>query len=437
MHSSYWTIESWRIALVFFIAVLGGMLSGYWQISLTASLIGYIAWLLFKLHQLLVWLENGAKSAHYPDNNGLWERITQQIQSVQKKNNVRKKTMTKLLRRSQDIISGLPYATVVLNGHNEIDWANKTSAEYLNIKTKKDRGQRIDNLIRLPALYKLLSQNTHDEIEISLAQSGGRKLALQLIPIQHDLKLLIAQDISERVHIQQMRKNFIANASHELKTPLTVIAGYLEIMGTDETLSEHMQTAVTSASDQSARMQLIIEDLLILSRLENSELNSSANTVIDMPTTLQRLCDDQTALIAENTHTLETDIDSGLRLKGLEAEIISVCSNLISNAIRHTKNGTHVKVEWKKMPSGRACFTVTDNGQGIATEHLAHLTERFYRVDKGRSQDKGGTGLGLAIVQHSIQRHGGKLNILSTVGKGSSFAASFPASRVVQILEVE
>jgi len=116
MHSSYWTIESWRIALVFFIAVLGGMLSGYWQISLTASLIGYIAWLLFKLHQLLVWLENGAKSAHYPDNNGIWERITQQIQGVQKKNKVRKKTMTRLLRRSQDTISGLPYATAALNG---------------------------------------------------------------------------------------------------------------------------------------------------------------------------------------------------------------------------------------------------------------------------------------------------------------------------------
>jgi two-component system phosphate regulon sensor histidine kinase PhoR len=252
MGNSYWNAEYWRMMLVLFIAVLGGMLSGHWLVSFTLSLIGYIGWLLFKLHQLLVWLENGAKSAHYPDSNGLWERITQQIQSVQKKNNVRKKTMTRLLRRSQDIISGLPYATVVLNGHNEIDWANKTSAEYLNIKTKKDRGQRIDNLIRLPALYKLLSQNTHDEIEISLPQSGGRKLALQLIPIQHDLKLLIAHDISERVHIQQMRKNFIANASHELRTPLTVIAGYLEIMGTDKNLPENVQTAVQSAADQSA-----------------------------------------------------------------------------------------------------------------------------------------------------------------------------------------
>ena len=344
--------------------------------------------------------------------------------------------MTRLLRRSQDIISGLPYATVVLNGHNEIDWANKTSAEYLNIKTKKDRGQRIDNLLRLPALYKLLSKNTHDEIEVSLPQSGGRKLALQLIPIQHDLKLLIAQDISERAHIQQMRKNFIANASHELKTPLTVIAGYLEIMSSDENLPEHMQTAVQSASDQSARMQLIIEDLLTLSRLENSELNNKSNTIIDMSTILQDLCDEQSKLILGNTHTIETDIDSGLSLNGSEAEIISVCSNLIQNAIRHTKNGTQIKVEWKKMSSGRACFTVRDNGQGIAMEHIAHLTERFYRVDKGRSQGKGGTGLGLAIVQHIILRHGGKLSIRSAVGKGSTFAAFFPVDRVVEALDV-
>ncbi len=437
MHSSYWTIEYWRIALVLFIAVLGGMLSGYWQVSLTVSLIGYIAWLLFKLHQLENWLKKGAKVQHFPDNNGLWESITQQIYGMQKKSAHRKSHMSRLLKRSQDVVTGLPYATIVLNGHNEIEWANKTSAEYLNIHTKKDRGQRIDNLIRIPALYKLLSKNTHKEIEISLPQSAGRKLALQLIPVQHDMKLLIAQDISERVHIQQMRKNFIANASHELKTPLTVIAGYLEMLDSDESLPEHLQTAVQSASNQSARMQLIIEDLLTLSRLENSELNRNANTVIDIPTILQGLCDDQAAVIAEKTHTLEIDIDSGLRLKGSEAEIISVCSNLIHNAIRHTKDCTHIKVEWKKMPSGRARLTVRDNGQGIATEHLAHLTERFYRVDKGRSQDKGGTGLGLAIVQHSIQRHGGKLNILSTVGKGSSFAASFPANRVVAILEVE
>jgi two-component system phosphate regulon sensor histidine kinase PhoR len=435
MHSSYWTIEYWRIALVLFIAVLGGMLSGYWQISFTVSLIGYIAWLLFKLHQLENWLKKGAKAQHFPDNNGLWESITQHIYGMQKKSVRRKSHMSRLLKRSQDVITGLPYATVVLNGHNEIEWANKTSAEYLNIHTKKDRGQRIDNLIRIPALYKLLSKNTHKEIEISLPQSAGRKLALQLIPVQHDMKLLIAQDISERIHIQQMRKNFIANASHELKTPLTVIAGYLEMMDSDENLPEHLQTAVISASNQSARMQLIIEDLLTLSRLENSELNNKSNTVIDMPAILQRLCDDQAAVIAENTHTLETDIDSGLRLKGSEAEIISVCSNLIHNATRHTRGGTHVKVEWKKMPSGRACLTVRDNGQGIAAEHLSHLTERFYRVDRGRSQDNGGTGLGLAIVQHIIQRHGGKLNILSTVGKGSAFAASFPADRVVAALK--
>jgi two-component system phosphate regulon sensor histidine kinase PhoR len=183
-------------------------------------------------------------------------------------------------------------------------------------------------------------------------------------------------------------------------------------------------------------MQLIIEDFLTLSRLETSELNNNSNTVIDLPVILQSLCDDQSKLISGNTHTIETDIDLGLSFKGSEAEIISVCSNLIQNAIRHTKAGTHIKVEWKKMPSGRASLAVIDNGQGIAMEHIAHLTERFYRVDKGRSQDKGGTGLGLAIVQHSIQRHGGKLNIRSAVGKGSTFVASFPVDRVVEALDV-
>ncbi|MCF6205228.1 MAG: phosphate regulon sensor histidine kinase PhoR, partial [Methylococcaceae bacterium] len=366
-----------------------------------------------------------------PDNNGYWEYITLQIQNLQKKSDHRKKKMGKLLRRSQDIIKGLPYAAVMLNEHNEIDWANKASLEYLNIDYKRDHGYRIDNLLRFPELQGFLSKNKPEAIEISLPQSKDHQLALQLIPLQKKMKLLIAEDISERTQVQQMRKNFIANASHELRTPLTVIAGYLEIIQEDESLPEHLQTAVASATEQSFRMQRIIEDLLTLSRLENSELNDNNSQVIDIPSILQSICSEEAILIMDDTHTLETDIDADLKLKGVESEIVSVCSNLIHNSIRHTNGGTQIIVEWKKTPYGEACFKVKDNGQGIPAEHLSHLTERFYRVDKGRSRDKGGTGLGLAIVQHVVQRHGGRLNIKSTVGKGSIFSVCFPAERLV------
>ncbi len=434
MDNIYWNIERWRIALVLFLAFLGGMLSGYWLISLIVSLSAYIGWLSFKLHQLNSWLEKGAKPVQLPDSNGIWERINQQIQLTRKKSDKRKKRMATLLKRQQGIIKSLPYATIVLNKLNEIDWANKTAIDYLNIDIKNDRGQRINNLIRLPEVHKLLEENSDKEIDFHYATreyGQERQLALQIIPVQGGLKLLIARDISERADINKMRKDFIANASHELRTPLTVISGYLEIMQEDDSLPVNLQVAVLAAADQSIRMQRIIEDLLTLSRLENSELNDNSSSIIDVPLVLQRICDDESTLITVDTHNIEKEIDESLKIKGSDAEIISVCSNLIHNSIRHTQDGTKIKVVWKKTADGEGCLSVIDDGQGIPAEHLMHLTERFYRVDKGRSRDKGGTGLGLAIVQHIIQRHGGKLDITSEIGKGSVFSVYFPAGRVV------
>jgi len=433
---NYWRIERWRIVLVLFLALLGGLLSGYQMLSLVAALVGYISWLLYKIYQLHQWLEKGASALHLPDNNGIWGRLVQQIQRLQKKSQARKKRMSKLLKRFQGVVTGLPYATIVLNRHNEIDWANKAANEYLSIDLKKDRGQRIDNLIRMPEVLKILRKNTCKEIEIALPQHSDRQIAVQLIPVQDDLKLFIARDVSERNTIQRMRKNFIANASHELRTPLTVISGYLEMISDDENLAESLQPAVQSAAEQAARMQCIIEDLLTLSRLENSELNNDAEQLINMPAVLHNICDDQTSFIVDDSHILKGQIDPTLKIRGAEAEVISVCSNLIHNAVRHTEKGTLITVEWQKNRLGEACLKVSDNGQGIPEKHLPRLTERFYRVDKGRSRDKGGTGLGLAIVQHIIKRHGGYLEIESTLGRGSCFTVCLPVERVIEEVAV-
>ena len=434
MNNDDWKIERWRLMLVAFIAIIGGALSGHWLISLVFALVGYIGWSLYKLNQLHTWLNKGAKPSLLPDSNGLWERITQQVQVTHKKSDRRKERMANLLKLQQGIITGLPYATVVLNENNEIDWANELSKDYLHIDIKKDRGQRIDNLIRLPEVHKILENNSSSEIEVSLAASDyglEKQIAIQIISVEKGLKLLIARDISERINIHRMRKNFIANASHELRTPLTVIAGYLEIMQGDENFPENLKLAVNSASDQSIRMQRIIEDLLTLSRLENSELNDNSHNIINVPSVLERICADETSLITNDTHVISNDIDKNLKLKGSDAEIISVCSNLVHNAVRHTQDGTHVSVKWELTQDKEARLSIIDNGQGIPAEHLAHLTERFYRVDKGRSRDKGGTGLGLAIVQHIVQRHGGQLIINSNVGLGSEFIVTFPEHRVV------
>lgn len=432
MKENHRHIEQTRLLYIAVGAIAGGLLTGYWMASLCVSLIVYIIWMTAKLHQFNRWLETGDPN-ETPNSDGIWESLINKVHVLKKTGNKRKHRMDKLLRRFQGIITGLPYATIVLNDKNEIDWANRNSKDLLGINIKKDRGQRIENLIRLPKVHKILEKNIIKEVEITSPTDLNRQLSLQLIPIQADLKLIIARDISERVHIQQMRKNFIANASHELRTPLTVISGYLEIIESHPELTSSLKKPVTTAREQALRMQNIIEDLLTLSRLENSELNGDANRILDMPHIIQSICDNEIELLSEQTqHTLETRIESGLRIIGAESEIISVCSNLIHNSIRHTPKGTLVNVTWKKTSNNDACLLVEDNGPGIPAEHLAHLTERFYRVDKGRSQSTGGTGLGLAIVQHIIQRHNGKLDIKSEIGKGSSFLVSFPAERVDQ-----
>lgn len=431
MKHDYWSLERWRFALVLFGGVVGGMISGHWLLSFIVALIVYIAWLLFKLQELHNWLEGGGKSAKMPDSDGIWERINFHFRNTQKSSDRRKKRMGTLLKRFQGIITSLPYATVVLTSNNEIDWANKLSVNLLRIDVRKDRGQRIDNLIRDPKFQKLLSKKKKKEIEITAPHDRQLELAIQLIPIQGDLKLLIARDVSERVHVQQMRKNFIANASHELRTPLTVIAGYLEIMKETKKLPNELQKAVGSATEQSDRMQSIIEDLLTLSRLENSELRDKKSEPLLLAKIIKTICDNESR-IDNNSHPISLEqVDKKLTLDGSQSEIISVCSNLIHNAIRYTPVGSEIIITWKKLENGEGLFRVEDTGQGIGPEHIVHLTERFYRVDKGRSQDAGGTGLGLAIVQHIIQRHGGRLEIQSELGKGSVFSVFFPAERVL------
>ena len=431
MDMNYWGLERWRVMLVIIGGVLGGIATGQWLASFLVATLVFVAWLSYKLHQLYRWLERGAKASEIPESDGVWERLNFHINSTKKRSDRRKERMGILLKRFQGIITNLPYATVVLTTNNEIDWANKLSIKLLNIDISKDRGQRIENLIRDPKVFELLNKNKQKELEISDLHNKQIKLALQLIPIEGDLKLLIARDISERVDVQKMRKNFIANASHELRTPLTVISGYLEIIQSNDDLPEQLIPAVNSASKQSSRMKSIIEDLLTLSKLENSELSDSESETIDLSRIIQNICAEE-SLLDENKHTIDlSQLDESLTLQGSQLEIVSVCSNLIHNAVRYTPENTNITIIWKKTETGEGLLSVSDNGPGIAPEHLNHLTERFYRVDKGRSQETGGTGLGLAIVQHIIQRHGGMLEIQSILGKGSQFFVYFPKERLL------
>jgi two-component system phosphate regulon sensor histidine kinase PhoR len=229
--------------------------------------------------------------------------------------------------------------------------------------------------------------------------------------------------------LEAMRKDFVANASHELRSPLTVIAGYLETLSHDEQLDAALAGPIHEMRRQSTRMTAIIEDLLALSRLE-AEGELVRGEPIDVPGLLEPMRRDA---LARANHALEVLVqaDSQAWLLGDAAQVQSAFTNLADNAAKYTPAGGRVTLRWWQDAEG-GHFAVHDTGLGIAAEHLPRLTERFYRVDPGRSRATGGSGLGLAIVKHVLQRHGGSLTITSTEGRGSTFTCHFPPERLLQ-----
>ncbi len=418
MKPSILSIEKWRIAIVIFVILVSGLLTDAWLISIALSLFGYIVWMYYKLHQFYIWITNGTNQNNVPDSAGIWDKINYQVLQDKNKSSNRKRRMNALLKRSQSILKGFPYATIVLNQNNEVDWSNSKSSILLNI-VKSDRGQRINNLIRSPKLHKLLNSNEDgSEIEIESPKDSSIQLLLKIIAISSDSKLLIARDIMQRNKILEMRKSFISNASHELRTPLTVISGYLEMIKEYKSLPKALTSPINASYEQTERMQNIIEDLLTLSRLESTDDIQDISTSINMKKVINHVCQDLNQAVMVEINTDEVMV-------GVETEIISLCTNLIQNAIFYTPKGTKIIVRWYANSSNKLCFSVQDFGKGIPNKHLVHLTERFYRADKGRSKEQGGTGLGLAIVSHIAQRHNAVLTIDSKVGSGSTFKVCF------------
>jgi two-component system phosphate regulon sensor histidine kinase PhoR len=254
-------------------------------------------------------------------------------------------------------------------------------------------------------------------------------IVLRLIPFGKGQYLLTACDISQQINLQRMREAFVANASHELRTPLTVIAGYLEILESTLDIPEKWHEPIISALSQATRMGQIIEDLLTLSRLETTtHLSKQSGKIVDVSVLLANIVSDIQKTVAMDSHTLSLDTDSTLKIRAVESEINSVCLNLIKNAVKHTPSGTTVQVRWFLNETGQACLQVIDNGKGIPAKDIPHLTERFYRLNVGRS--RGGTGLGLSIVKHIMERHQGYLLISSQPTINTQFTACFPVYRV-------
>lgn len=421
-----WSFALARLLVAIAIATLLGLIFGHIGIWLTAVLGAVLAWQFVNLFRLNHWLRHRSHEEP-PDIGGLWGDAIGLIGRLYRRKQFHKRRVIQLFRDFRRLSAALPDGVVLLSENHEIQWFNRTAAQLLGLRRKADTGLPIANLVRNPEFSAYLERPAAGGGVVIREQGGEVWLLLLVIPAGGQ-QLLLVRDVTREARLEQMRKDFVANASHELRSPLTVISGYVDELGEDNRLPAIWSEPIADMRRQAARMREIVEDLLDLSRLE-STADEAPMIAVDMPALVERLVREARGAAA-GAARFEVDLDHSLFLKGSENEIHSIASNLISNAIKYTPAEGTVTVRWGRDEAG-ARLVVADTGIGIAPEHLPRLTERFYRVDRGRARSLGGSGLGLSIVKHGLQRHGGRLEITSEEGRGSAFIAHFPARRIL------
>lgn len=410
--------------------VAGGLIGWLYGKPTVGLLLAALVALLWQVRQLLSFdraLRTGIGD-EFRYGEGIWEQSFARFRYERDKAARRKQSYRQLLREIRKSTNAMPDGAVVLNAENEIISCNRAAKELAGLKRKKDRGQRVDNILRDPELTRLLhADETSAFVEIASPVVDGNWLNCRVVPYGADQKLLLLRDDTERMQLSKMRRDFVANASHELRSPLTVISGYLDAIADDDEMPPAWEKPITQMRSQAERMRHILGELLELSRLE-----SAGKGTVSEPVDVIRLMEDTRQAFAghANVATISTRHESSAKLLGNAAELETVIVNLLSNAVKYTPVDGNITLSWTVSDDG-ADLVVADTGEGIDPEFIPRLTERFFRIDKGRSRDEGGTGLGLAIVKHVLARHDAELIIGSERGVGSEFRCRFPANRVV------
>jgi two-component system phosphate regulon sensor histidine kinase PhoR len=417
------------IGVLLFLAA-GAFIGWLYDRPAAGLLVAALAALIWQVRQLLSF-DRALRSGDFTDftqGEGIWEQISSRFRHEHEKAARRKQSYRQLLREVRKSTNAMPDGAVILNAENEIIACNRAAKHLAGLKRKKDRGQRVDNLLRDPELTRLLSADDQImSIEMASPVTDGDWLSCRVVPYGADQKLLLLRDVTERMRLSKMRRDFVANASHELRSPLTVISGYLDSLADDEEMPAGWKKPVEQMQAQARRMRHILGELLELSRLESA---GKADT--DEPVDVGRLFEEARNAFEGHAQTADllVDVQSSAQINGIASEIETVVVNLLSNAVRFTPQDGRITLTWRSDADG-GDLVVSDTGEGIDAEHLPRLTERFFRVDKGRSRDNGGTGLGLAIVKHILARYDAELFIRSEPGEGSEFRCHFPQERLV------
>ena len=365
-----------------------------------------------------------------PLPSGLWEEVLSRLQRQVKNLKQRMRNIELQHERFIEAFQASPNGIVMLDEEDQIEWCNSISERFFGLVFKRDVMQRINFLIRRPEFIQYISKRNFDE-PLMLERMGpdsSLSLMLQMFPFGNQRHLLLVQNVTDLQKADAMRRDFVANVSHEMRTPITVLMGFLETVQSLDLEKSQRDQYFDMMMSQARRMKSLVEDLLTLANLESN--SSPAVSNMDNVETLMALLKNDAEALSQGKHIFNFEISNVEHLLGDEREILSAFSNLVSNAIRYTPDDCEIHVRWSVNAEGQGQFSVTDTGPGIASEHLARLTERFYRVDRSRSRDTGGTGLGLAIVKHIANRHQAQLAIESTPGKGSTFQLNFPKERL-------
>jgi len=399
-------------------------------LTFSSILLVYLAIQVYGLYQLQSWLRKPVLN-DIPEGFGLWEDVFNAILKYERNNNLKKSELNAALERFNTVANAIPDGLVILNATNEIEWCTANAESQLGLNLETDKNLPIVNLVRNSNFIAYLYNGIYnDPFKLKDARNTDAILEIWLIPLVSRQKLLISRDITQLEKVDAMRRDFIANVSHELRTPLTVVGGFIETLSDMEgAVPESIRGYFDMMQDQTTRMRRLIEDLLTLSHIE-SNTQPPEDRPIDMQALINMLHNDAKAL-SNGRHKISIDIDGHLDLSGATDELHSALGNLVSNAVRYTPEGGEIRITWQPR-NKLAVFSVSDNGIGIEQQHIDRLTERFYRVDRSRSRETGGTGLGLSIVKHILTRHQAKLEIRSTPGKGSTFSAVFPESRIIK-----
>jgi len=398
----------------------------------SAAIIGFHVW---NLDRLARWAAE-PHDTDAPEGRASWREPMAALYRRVRARQLHQADLAATIERFRRAAEALPDGMLIMDSGNRVQWANQRAQTHLGLDLPRDVGAALANLARQPALVRYVdSENYSEPVVFDSQREPGATLSVQIVPFGVEEKLLISRDISRLEAVARMRRDFIANVSHELKTPLTVVTGFVETLQ-DLALEPHQRRRYLQLmQEQAHNMQRLVNDLLTLSALESEQnpLNEVPFAVVPL---LLALSADAKALSA-GRHTIALDIGNAAIVTGSRDELASAFGNLVSNAIRYTPDGGTITLRWRISEDGTGEFSVEDTGIGIAAEHVPRLTERFYRVDRSRTRASGGTGLGLAIVKHVLLRHQAELDVMSELARGSTFTARLPARRVQRAAEPE